>query len=366
MILQASVIDTMASKYHRFQILLPLVHMRWSSSFKVNDPTFFSRVNVLHKIHDQNFEFNSLNIQDLHTHMTHIFKSNDIVDANTSARYLLCYSAGIPYTFSSFQNHLNENLRSDQFIKLQSCISRRLNREPVQYIIGNWDFFGHTFQCRSPILIPRPETEELVEKVLLAHKDSLVNKNILDIGCGTGAIGISLLSNLLGKGTKCTAIDVHPVAVQLAAENARNILSDKSSMYTTVHSSFLEFSQQKDNLHRFDLIVSNPPYIPSPHLLDLQAEVRDFEDPAALDGGGDGLAMVREILRWSPPLLSAEGTREVWMEVHHSHPAILAREAEEAVRSGTGRDGSLELVDVEKDAFGQERFVRFRLKGSHN
>ena len=126
-------------------------------------------------------------------------------------------------------------MTASQLLRLDEFISRRLKREPVQYIIGNWDFCGHTFICEPPVLIPRPETEELVEMII--QRDSLSQLrsssqtrsqvHILDIGTGTGAIAISLLAAL--PFAKCTAIDINEACISLAQKNAALILGNEQA-----------------------------------------------------------------------------------------------------------------------------------------
>jgi release factor glutamine methyltransferase len=199
-----------------------------------------------------------------------------------------------------------------------------MEREPVQYIIGEWDFYGSTFHCRSPILIPRPETEELVELVIAASKNSPTPLRILDVGCGTGAIGISLLKELDGKCASVTAVDVNSKAVDIARHNADRLLSnDARSKYHCLHSSIQAFGEVRGNWNKFDMIVSNPPYIPSVEVPELQPEVAKYEDPIALDGGTDGLDIVRDILHAGKNLFDKNGRMDIWLEVHETHPVVI-------------------------------------------
>lgn len=161
----------------------------------------------------------------------------------------------------------------------------------MQYIIGNWDFYGRTFICEPPVLIPRPETEELVEMILncdsLTQLRSHVQRSIriLDIGTGTGAIAISLLAAL--PFTECTAIDINEKCISLAQRNADSILGTEQAnrRFQGIATSYNDFINVGNNLGKFDLIVSNPPYIPREDMMFLQDEVKIFEDNQALDGG---------------------------------------------------------------------------------
>ena len=147
--------------------------------------------------------------------------------------------------------------------------------------------------------------EELVEHVLSSpavkgrEGDPI---NILDIGTGTGAIGISLLSAL--PNAICTAVDINPEAILLARENAQAILGKTAAekRFKTVTCNFVSFAQYSDHQNQYDVIVSNPPYIPSNDLRSLAPEVVEFESNLALDGGVDGLDIIKDIIRFAPQL----------------------------------------------------------------
>ena len=121
----------------------------------------------------------------------------DVAEANLSARYLVCDAAQVGPRYSDFKSALDRNsqLSLSQMDQLKSHIHKRLARMPVQYILGNWDFFGLTLSCKEPVLIPRPETEELIE-FILKSKVIPYNGTILDVGAGTGAVGLAILSQM--------------------------------------------------------------------------------------------------------------------------------------------------------------------------
>jgi release factor glutamine methyltransferase len=197
----------------------------------------------------------------------------------------------------------------------------------VQYLVGEWDFHDINLLTEAPILIPRPETEELVEILVQrfgngnAYGDKI---RFLDIGCGGGAIGLAVLHAL--PQSECIAVDANPKAVDLATRNAKRMeLAHREQnehddsycitpRYECIHVSVEELELVSPN---FDFIVSNPPYIPNHALADLQPEVRDFESMLALDGGDDGMTCIKEILRRSPEWLRpGEGSaREVRQRV---------------------------------------------------
>jgi len=154
-----------------------------------------------------------------------------------------------------------------------------------------------------------------------------------DVGCGSGCLGLALL-NKLPEGSSCTAIDISKEAVALSKRNALKL--GLSSVY--------DASQQSasDLTGSFDFIVSNPPYIPSQDLQGLDAEVANFEDPRALDGGADGLDVARELLDRAPLVLRGD-RKSVWLELDETGPALLARSF-----------GCESFVDLA----GKERFAR--------
>ena len=283
----------------------------------------------------------------------------NVSEAESSARYLVSDVTKIGYRLSDFHNSQNLLLNQAQISKLKEYITRRKAHEPVQYILGNWDFFGQTFLCESPTLIPRPETEELIDMILASGTlKSLPIPKILDIGTGSGVIAISLLSNL--KSAHCVALDISPMAIALAKKNARLILGYEASnsRFHAVCSSFLNFAQNPDYLNKFDIIISNPPYIPRAELAGLESEVKDFEDPLALDGGQDGMDIILDIIQYAPSLLKTDGTKELWMEVDTSHPSKIV-----SLFEGKSDDkAAMYSVVTMKDLSGRPRYVRMFLK----
>eukprot|EP00602_Paraphysomonas_sp_CaronLab_P005218 CAMPEP_0185037392 /NCGR_PEP_ID=MMETSP1103-20130426/31726_1 /TAXON_ID=36769 /ORGANISM="Paraphysomonas bandaiensis, Strain Caron Lab Isolate" /LENGTH=302 /DNA_ID=CAMNT_0027575345 /DNA_START=142 /DNA_END=1050 /DNA_ORIENTATION=- len=299
------------------------------------------------------------------------FKASNVPEVEHSARYLLCEAAGINYTWSAFQSSLDMTLSDHQVKRMESHCTRRIAREPIQYIIGNWDFRGRVFQCASPVLIPRPETEEMVDLIISSEiLRDIKRPSILDIGSGSGVIGVSLLAEI--PSSNCVAIDPHPSAVSLSHKNASTILCSTCSYsqcpegiqccrYTTLQcdiqtmcsSSSTEYQQY---IGSFDLLVSNPPYIPSTDIPDLEPEVRIHESELALDGGPDGLDIIRSIVQLSPSLLSSSGTKELWMEVSPTHPQAIEESLELLP------DCRYTFVEGIKDMYGRPRFVRLKLK----
>jgi len=182
------------------------------------------------------------------------------------------------------------DLEDHRFLKL---VDRRSKGEPVAYITGIQPFCGLDFFVDRNVLIPRPETELLVELALKKAPGS-----IADVGTGSGAIAVTLARHL--PNAKVIGIDSAPEAIKIAERNAEyHKVEDRCQ--------FVEGNLLEPLKDKVDLIVSNPPYIPSADIETLQSEVRDFEPRAALDGGEDGLKYIRQIIREAPRRLKSEG-----------------------------------------------------------
>ena len=202
------------------------------------------------------------------------------------------------------------------WMTFRSWVERRAQREPVQYILGTWPFYPlpKELLMRPPVLIPRPETEELVDRIINQYGHSHP-KRLVDFGSGSGAIVVSLLHAF--PAATAVAVDPSLEAVALTRENARRCSVE--SRLSVHHSSSIDWASTCTQ--SFDLIVSNPPYIPTAEIPGLQIDVRDFEDHSALDGGLDGLDIVAEVLR-SARQVGLPGAR-IYLEVHHTHPSLF-------------------------------------------
>lgn len=206
----------------------------------------------------------------------------------TEARLAVSDMAEIPY------NRLNKYNASTfpaaLMPRLEELVSRRKSGEPLQYILGKWEFMGLPFYTRPCALIPRQDTETLCEEAL-----SIGGKTLLDLCCGTGCIGVSLAK--LG-GFEVTFADISPDCLALARENAA---------LNGVPGSFVLTDMFGNISGSYDMICVNPPYIPTSELASLQAEVKR-EPVLALDGGADGLDFYRRISRDYAAHLSPGGT----------------------------------------------------------
>ena len=186
------------------------------------------------------------------------------------------------------------NLKKKKYIEL---IQRRSLKEPIAYILEEKEFWSKKFKVNNNTLIPRPETELIVENLVKNSEHKKIN--ILDIGTGCGCILISLLSEL--KNSHGTGIDISKKALEIAKENAKLHLVN-----TRIR--FINKSFEKLFNYKFDLIVSNPPYIEKPIIKNLHEDIKNFEPKIALDGGNDGLDVIKKVIYKSKDILKINGT----------------------------------------------------------
>lgn len=191
-----------------------------------------------------------------------------------------------------------EEKRFDEFLK------RRAGREPFQHIAGRQEFYGLDFAVSKDVLIPRPETELLVENAI-SILEKRENPRICEIGVGSGCIAVAVLHNV--KTARCVGLDISAKALAIAGQNAlthgvRDRLELKISDVFDGWQNDPETSED-----RFDLIVSNPPYVPADQMDGLQPEVRRFDPVIALTDGRDGLSIIGRIIRDAPGFLKPEG-----------------------------------------------------------
>ena len=190
-------------------------------------------------------------------------------------------------------NQIVEIQKIDYFQKL---IDRRSLKEPIAYILKEKEFWSKNFLVDENTLIPRPETELIVEKITKIFKEKKIF--ILDIGTGTGCILLSILSEL--KNSKGVGIDISKKAILIAIRNAKRLnLTENIKFYRR---SVDEIYHQK-----FDLIVSNPPYVMKKDLKNLDDDIRNFEPKLALDGGNDGLDVIKKVIYKSKSILKTKG-----------------------------------------------------------
>lgn len=240
-------------------------------------------------------------------------------------------------------SHAEDPIGQEQTERFRDCVERRAKGEPLQYITGHQEFFGLDFEVTRDVLIPRPETELLVEtalKLLVGRDDAPF---ICDVGTGSGCIAITLLHELREKGAaRAVAIDISPAALAVAKRNAaRHLVTERVDF---VVSDCFAALTPLDPL--FDLIVSNPPYVAEHALAGLQREVRDFEPRLALAAGRDGLSIIRRLLLEAGGFLKTGG--HFLFEVGFDQSAAVEQLIDRNI---------WKLLDIHKDLQGIPRTV---------
>lgn len=253
-----------------------------------------------------------------------------IQDAKIDARLLLEYICNTSYStlFVDPDKEVNE----EQLVQYQACLNRRAQHEPLQHITGECEFMGLTFQVSKDVLIPRQDTENLVEEVM---KDLHAGMRFLDMCTGSGCILLSLLhysNDCSGMG-----VDISPKALEIAKKNGENLGID----VTWVESNLFERV-----IGQFDKIVSNPPYIATKVIDGLMEEVKDHEPRLALDGFEDGLYFYRKIVMDAKKHLYRNGM--LYFEIGYDQGEAVSALMKEA--------GYIE-VNVVKDFAGNDRVV---------
>ena len=218
----------------------------------------------------------------------HDLRKAGVSEARRDAGSLLAHVIGRDRTF--ILSHADDPISEEQLEKFRKTLEWRAGGEPLQYITGHQEFFGLDFEVISDVLIPRPETELLVETALRLVSNREAAPIICDVGTGSGCIAVTLLHEL--PHAQGMAIDISPAAIEVAKRNAsRHSVSERLEF---VVSDCFAALNRKDPL--FDLVVSNPPYIAVGELEGLQREVRDYEPHLALEAGADGLSIIRRLL----------------------------------------------------------------------
>jgi len=193
--------------------------------------------------------------------------------------------------------NLEQNICQKYFFKYKKLIQRRSQHEPIAYILKEKEFWSKNFFVTTDTLIPRPETELMVEKLIRIFNGKTIS--ILDIGTGSGCILISLLCEL--KNSNGLGIDISKKALKIAKINSK-------THGTHNKIKFLKKSLDAEFYKKFDLIVSNPPYIKSCEIKNLQEDVKKFEPILALDGGNDGLDLIKKVIYKTKDILKSNGT----------------------------------------------------------
>ncbi len=264
-------------------------------------------------------------------------ESSNIGDARRNVEWILCEL--LKCNRASLYAHPEMNLPPKLVKRFQEMIARRVDHEPLQYILGYTEFCGLRFEVTPDVLIPRPETEQLV----LAATDvlkSLTKPAVLDIGSGSGCIPVAIKH--LNPHAEIFSCDVSRPALEIARTNANQLRAEVSFFECDVLNETLPLPASQ----KFDLIVSNPPYIPEEEYLTLDPEVLHYEPQIALDTGEDALLFYRSISRLAQKRLVLNGT--LLLETHcdyaHDVTSLLA-------------DFGYSKTKVLQDLTGRDRFV---------
>ena len=285
------------------------------------------------------------------------FEKKGVPDPLLDAQYIISHGLKMKNRMDLYLN-FEKPLTSAELDILRPLVARRANREPLQHIIGDTSFRGFTIKCDPRALIPRPETESLVDMA----KDTLKgieNPFIVEIGTGTGAIAISCAKEI--PAAKVLATDISEEALTLAQENAAaNNLSDslsfaKGDLLEAVTTEAIKKATGDvfgEASTKIDCLIANLPYIPDGEKGKLQPEVDNFDPALALFGGPDGLTLVRKLLQQTEGKLSAGAP--IFLEIGSEQAEVLKNEA--------GNYPWLEFTGIHKDYCDNIRFVSYKAK----
>ena len=244
-----------------------------------------------------------MNLDNTINKASQILKNHNIHSHELDAQIILSNIMGVKRESLITNNEINISKKIME--KYDSAIKRRIKKEPVAYIIGKKEFWSEDFMVNHGTLIPRPETELLIYKIINFFKNKKIN--ILDIGTGSGCILLSILKEL--NFSRGIGIDISAKAIQMAKANSKNL----NLFY---RSKFKVIDLNKFNIGKYDLIVSNPPYIPSKDIKNLSKDITNYEPLTALNGGSDGLDLIKKVIYKSNHLLKREGL--LALEIGHS------------------------------------------------
>ncbi len=275
-----------------------------------------------------------------------LLKEAGLAEPRREARTLLSHSLERDQAF--LVTHADDRLTSEQLAAFRASVARRAAGEPFQYIAGRQEFYGLEFEVTPDVLIPRPETELLVEEALKLLKGTDAPL-ACDVGTGSGCVAVTLLHER--KDARGFALDISHAALKVAARNAaRHGVAERLRLL--VSDCFDALRSEEHGGLRFDLVASNPPYVAEADIEDLQREVREHEPRVALTPGGDGLSVVRRLVEESPRFLKPGG--HLLIEIGHDQHERVAALIDRSVWT---------LLDIHKDLQGIPRTVALRLNG---
>ncbi len=270
-----------------------------------------------------------------------------VTDPRREAQSLLAHAVARDRTH--LITHGDDEVDEDAAARFRSCVARRAAGEPLQYITGRQEFYGLDFEVGADVLIPRPETELLVETALELLKDT-PSPFVCDVGTGSACVSVALLNER--RDAQAVGLDISERALQVAARNAaRHGVADRLTLLQSDCFDALD-SNQTLRRARFDAVVSNPPYVSESDLETLQREVREHEPRVALTPGGDGLSVVRRLLADAAPRLKPGG--HLVFEIGYDQAGEVERLTDARVWTPLG---------IRRDLQGIPRTVALKLKG---
>ncbi|MDT5122081.1 MAG: release factor glutamine methyltransferase [Acidobacteriota bacterium] len=267
-----------------------------------------------------------------------------VPEARREAMSLIEYTIARDRTF--LLTHPEDALAPSAVRRLRELVERRAEGEPLQYITGHQEFYGLDFEVTPDVLIPRPETELLVETALELLDETNNAPLICDVGTGSGCIPVALLYEEAQE-VRAIGLDISMTALRVAARNAaRHNVRERLTLIASDCLSALD-----PRAARFKMIVSNPPYVAEAALAGLQREVREHEPRVALTPGGDGLRIIRRLIADAPRFLEVGGhlLMEIGFDQHEAVERLVDPQA-------------WQLLDIHKDLQGIPRIVALRKK----
>jgi len=279
----------------------------------------------------------------------HKLRKVGIETANLDCRILLTDSLKLNKTL---HNHENITITDNEIKNFKNSIKQRLIGKPVSRIINKKNFWDNEFELNNETLDPRPDTETVIEAVLSQFKSKTQILKILDLGSGSGCLGLSLLKEY--PHSEVSFFDISKKSLEVVKINSQNFgLSDRSKFVN------LDWNDENwvtnlikiENENRFDVIISNPPYIPTEEIKNLQKEVRDYDPFIALNGGEDGLSAYKSIIPKLRSIINKNG--RIFFEIGKGQENCVAK---------IGIEHGLIPQEYKKDLSGVVRVITFIIK----
>jgi len=269
-------------------------------------------------------------------------RTRGIEDPDLEAEVLLRHVLQLDRTYLFLR--LPDELPDEQVAEFQELVARRLAHTPTAYLTGRREFYSMSFAVGPGVLIPRPETEHLVEAALEIGREQVAARGratLVDVGTGSGAVALAVAKHL--PALRVLAVDISPAALAVATLNAKRLRL--AGRVTFLHGDLLEPLREP-----VEIVAANLPYVPTEVWRALPPEIRDHEPRAALDGGGDGLRLIDRLLAQAPSYLTPGGV--VLLEMAYDQAGALRELAAERL-PGAG-------VEIQKDLAGHDRIAVIR------